>query len=758
MLFYHLKFIFGFLPVMLLLYYGARLIGSKWKKGCLAGNLVLLISSVCFLWMSGKDFLPVFLLMFVFDYGAGWLVTNRSAETGKTKRRVRLPGVCLFVCIVFHVALLIACFRYAPLGLPVCTLHAVSYLTDVYRGKAEVQKNPLLLAIYMFMFPLMIVGPVLKYHETVTELSERKIEKGELLEGTCRLAVGWLKIILLGLTFQEAWGTILEIGISNLPVITALFGVFLVFLEAYFILSGLSDMAVGMGKLLGFHYPENFRTPYTALSLTDFWQRWFMSLASWFYEYVFSSIGGKTKEGWQRGLCALAAWICFGLLCRLSVNGAFFGLFFGALLIMEVYVQREEQRLPKTLKRAYTLLAVAGGWMLLAFDTPYELFSYIKAVLGFNHAGIGDQTSIYLIYSNLLFIFAALAGLTSVPGKLLNLALKKRRKQIAVLGYWCVSLIICAAGLLFSGTVFQEKEEENKYFCKISTWWDYLSNRQETQEIYFGEDGHLFSSHKAYRVNQKTVSLNLNRIETWMDYFEEHKTQTSLCILLPDAACVLEDDLPAFAPEYDESAVEAMANEILGDHYISAMQTLKEKENEEIYYRTETGLTTLGAFYAYEQWVALTDFPALKYRPLTARTVSEKFYGSLSRTIRFYPKADTLIRFQMPISYDITVRYSDGTVTDTIFEDRYLSTKEQMNYYLNGEQDAVDISVGNSSQRSLLLLTDDNGRRFAQFFVTHFNHILIINTNMYEGDIQDLQEEYAFTDVLALFEMSSLYQ
>jgi len=579
-----------------------------------------------------------------------------------------------------------------------------------------------------------------------------------------------LKIVAFGITCGQVFEEILVMGIAQLPVITALFGMLLFFLMFYYLFTGVCDMANGMGRMLGFHFPENFDAPYTALSVTEFWKKWHITLSAWFREYVYIPLGGSYCDSHLQALNLLITWIGVGLWHGFDVNSLLLGVYFGVIIICEMFSSKiklaksqkapeQKKKLPTICYRIYTLVLVGIGWMFMAFDTPMEIIHYSKAMLGMNFNGIGDGTTIYLIYTNLLVIFVGLMGLTKVPRILIDFFIRKSAKRIAAVSYWCGVLVICIFGIFISRDVFSENPAENKYLCKISTYWKYFSNQYETQDIYFGADNYLFRAQKYYETDQNIFVQNMTSLKNLVDFYEKQPdVQTNTCILVPDAATIYPQKLPLCAPEWEESNVDTLAQEMLGENYISTMKTLSDRNDEYIYYRSEDGVTTTGAYYVYKAWAEQTGFVPVAFSSWTISTVTDEFFGSLARMIRMYPKKDTIARYNPPGNVDVEVTYSDGSKSTSIFETKYIGSKQDLKYFLNGKQDFVQIVTSTDNDRNLLLLTDDSGRRYVQFLIQHFENITVVNIEECAGDYGALQEDMQITDVIYLFDMSTLAQ
>lgn len=898
MYFYNLTFILGFLPVTLIVYYLTGFLFRRWGKSVAVQNVVLCLASLYFFSLQENAYLPLILLLIAADYGAGWLIFS-------VKRHRSLCVVIFRMMIFLHILTLVlfggsALADYFAVvvggelqiartpgmlytetsgilfggvfGVLFYTLHGISYLSDIYRRKAEPEKNPVNVAVYLAMFPLMVVGPVQIYHRVREQIRDRVIRLRDVGRGLLRTMRGVLKLLLFGLPFRELFRTILGMELENLTVVGALFLWFVFFLAIYFLFTGCSDMACGMCLMLGFHFSENYDVPCTALSVTEYWKRWNVSLTEWFREYVYIPLGGNHCDRNVQAWNLFLTWICIGFWHGFSVNTLTFGIFFGALTVAEFYLdsagrslfdrydlriknhharkagatvhrdiryqrwnaetgqftfrpenfmaapkQAEESRLnnrnkagkvektlvrAKTPRRFYVIFAVAVAWLLLMFETPEELLSFFRALFGLNGAGLGDSATIYYIYSNLVLIFAALACMTPVPRKVLEMIFGERNRQLTALAVGAALLAVCAAGLLIWPEIFEENAETNRFYCKITTYISYLTNQNEDKGIYFGDDGYLFASYKSWQVDEAVQEENLEAIAGTIETLKnirltdgtaeeeaEEETESAgteeeaaeetesagtedgteekaaagtskisvSCVLVPSASYILADEMQLYAPEWDEGQTSQAARAILGSDYVSCISALKRKTDEELYYHSEKGVTSIGAYYVYAVWARSVGLEPAPYTDRSMKTAYDSFYGSLARTLRFYPKADSILRYRSFRYTPVTVEYSDGVVTYSIYEEKYLGTKHELSYYLNGTQDIVRVTTNRTEADDLLVITDDSGRRYVQYFVEHFHTITIVNVNEYDGDITELAEETGAGEVLFLFDMSSVY-
>ena len=374
-------FLFFFLPITLALYYLTPRRGR---------NLTLLLTSLVF-YGWGE---PVYLLLMVFtillNYFCGLWIAARQA-------RGRSAKAALTVSVVLNLALL-GTFKYAGLfarslrllpglgGLPVPELvlpigisfyifQSMSYVIDLYRGRASLQRSPLRFGAYVAMFPQLIAGPIVRYRDVAEQLESRRENLPQFAAGVSLFILGLSKKLLLANPMGALWE-----NLQTQPgCLSAWCGMFAYTLQIYFDFSGYSDMAIGLGRIFGFDFPENFNYPYTALSITEFWRRWHISLSSWFRDYVYIPLGGNrvSRLRWLRNL--LIVWALTGLWHGASWNFVLWGLYYGLLLAAEkLFLGRLLEKLPRLLRWALTFLVVMLGWVLFNLTD----FAQLADVLG----------------------------------------------------------------------------------------------------------------------------------------------------------------------------------------------------------------------------------------------------------------------------------------------------------------------------------------------------------------------------------------
>ena len=389
MVFSSLTFLFGYLPLTLALYFLTPLRRR---------NFVLLLASLFFYGWGEPVYVGVMFLSIFIDYTHGLLVE-------RFRQRDRLARWFVGQSVVFNL-LLLGFFKYwdflaanlsllpgasvprlglpLPLGISFFTFQTMSYTIDVYRRDAPVQRNIIDFGAYVTLFPQLIAGPIVKYKTVAAELVHRTVTSRDFAEGACRFTAGLAKKVLLANAAGALWESCqASQNAGALTVAGGWTGLFAFGFQIYFDFSGYSDMAIGLGRILGFRFDENFDHPYLSTSVGEFWRRWHMSLTSWFREYLYFPLGGS-RGGRARTLRNLViVWFCTGFWHGASWNFILWGLYFALWLILERFVFKDLlARTPVWVKRAYTLAVVFVGWGVFAMEDLGVCGQYLKVCFG----------------------------------------------------------------------------------------------------------------------------------------------------------------------------------------------------------------------------------------------------------------------------------------------------------------------------------------------------------------------------------------
>ena len=446
MLFTEPSFLFLFLPVLLALYFLPTLKGSAYMpphlkrsasmlphlKGSASmpptppplkgsaqmkrphgeyANVLLLAASVLFYARGGGAFTWLMLASIAFNYLMAIAVAAGLQGPSGNRSRSR---AWLAAAIAVNLGVL-GVFKYAnffadnvnamlvslniapaavphvllPIGISFYTFHAISYVVDVYRGHATAQKSPVHAALYLLLFPQLIAGPIIRYREIADQLARRVVDLDDFAAGARRFVVGLGKKVLIANNVATAADGIFALAPAELTPAHAWLGIVCYTLQIYFDFSGYSDMAIGLGRMFGFRFPENFRWPYVADTVQDFWRRWHISLSSWFRDYLYVPLGGnRVSPGRMYRNLVLVFFLC-GLWHGASWNFVVWGLYHGSFLVAErLGLAAMVRRLPSPIRHAYLLIVVMIGWVFFRANTLHDAVVYLGAMAGVSAPGV----------------------------------------------------------------------------------------------------------------------------------------------------------------------------------------------------------------------------------------------------------------------------------------------------------------------------------------------------------------------------------
>ncbi len=431
MVFSSLLFLFRYLPIVMALYF---ILPKKYR------NALLFVASLIFYAWGEPIYVTLMIFSTLVDYTHGMLV-----QRYKDKGNIRAAKWAVASSMIINLALL-GFFKYSdflistvnsifgagipllnlplPIGISFYTFQTMSYTVDVYRGDAKMQKNILSFGAYVALFPQLIAGPIVQYKTIAEQLDERHENFDDFSEGVTRFMMGLGKKVLLANNAGIIWDTVLASNLDTLPVLTAWIGILAYSFQIYFDFSGYSDMAIGLGKMLGFHFLENFNYPYMSKSITEFWRRWHISLGTWFRDYVYIPLGGNRKGPAKHIINICIVWFLTGLWHGANWNFIIWGVYFGALLIIEkFFLLKLLKKLPGFVSHIYTLFFVVISWAIFAIEDMSKLGKFIAAMFGAGDS-FADSTSMYLLLTNaILFVILAIAATPApkyIAGKLLT--------------------------------------------------------------------------------------------------------------------------------------------------------------------------------------------------------------------------------------------------------------------------------------------------------------------------------------------------
>ncbi len=413
MVFSDIPFLFYFLPCFL----GAYFISPKKLR-----NIVLMLFSLVFYAWGEPIYITLLLVSSIVDYVNGRALEHFEGQ--RTKQKV-------FLCISVIVNLsLMGVFKYAglfidtlntvfslqianpaielPLGISFFTFQTMSYSIDVYRKDVKAEHNFIDYMTYVCMFPQLVAGPIVRYQDISKELSERKVTFDDFSNGMIRFLFGLFKKVLIANQIGSLWDYVY--AAESRSAALAWLGLLAFSLQIYFDFSGYSDMAIGMGKMIGFNYLENFNYPYICQSISDFWRRWHMSLSVWFRDYVYISLGGNRKGKVRQILNLMIVWALTGFWHGASWNFLLWGVYFGVVLSIEKLTKIPEM-LPRILRHVYSIFLVLIGWMIFAVEDMGKLKAYAMQLFG-SHGLISPE---FLFQINNYLSIIVIGVLLSVP-------------------------------------------------------------------------------------------------------------------------------------------------------------------------------------------------------------------------------------------------------------------------------------------------------------------------------------------------------
>lgn len=446
-------FMFLFLPVTLLIYYA---VPFRFK------NAVLFLTGLLFYSWGEPVYVLIMILSTLIDYLAG-----RTMERFDDNEKIRKTA--LIVSVAMNLSLL-GVFKYSgffidslnsifglslynpnlplPIGISFFTFQSMSYTIDLYRRNISVQKSFVKFAAFVTMFPQIVAGPIVLYEDVAVELEERKIDFESVSNGISIFICGLCKKVLIANSVGELWTTVKETDYSSLPAATAWLGIIAFTLQIYFDFSGYSDMAVGLGKMLGFNFPKNFDYPYNSKSVSEFWRRWHMTLGSWFKSYVYFPLGGSRNGKAKTIRNLLIVWFLTGMWHGASWNFMIWGIYYGLLLILEKFVfANVMKKLPVFITRIYTMLAVVIGWVIFEIYSPAAELDFISAMLG-SSGSLFDTFTLNILHNYSLILIAAIVISTGLPLRLWKKLTDGRKSEGLCIAGEAAGMAACIAYLV----------------------------------------------------------------------------------------------------------------------------------------------------------------------------------------------------------------------------------------------------------------------------------------------------------------------
>ena len=397
MVFSDLFFLFAFIPAFALCYL-AGAAGDRWlgpqddgQRSFRCRNLALVLFSLIFYAWGEPVYVFLMLVCVLLNYLSGLLIDRCDGGRRRWALALGLAGNILILGTFKYCGFIVAQLNSLgiavsdpkislPIGISFYTFQSISYLIDVYRRQSPVQRHFFGLLLYISMFPQLIAGPIVRYSTVAREIHDRRVSSSDLAEGIWRFLIGLGKKVIVANQLSEISDQFLVGGLTELSTAGAWIGIVAFTLQIYFDFSGYSDMAIGMGRCLGFHFNENFNHPYICRSITEFWRRWHISLGSFFRDYVYIPMGGNRRH---QALNILVVWFLTGLWHGASWNFVIWGVYFGIIVMLEKYtLLRVIDRVPRVLLHVYSLLLVIAGWGIFYFDDFGQMTTFFHSFFG----------------------------------------------------------------------------------------------------------------------------------------------------------------------------------------------------------------------------------------------------------------------------------------------------------------------------------------------------------------------------------------
>lgn len=420
-----------FLPICLLLYFILH--------GIKARNYLLLVMSLLFYAWGEPKWIILMIVTTLIDYGAGLLVDQyRGQKLAKWALAGSVVITLSFLAVfkylgffnqnlnqIFGAELPTQIFNL-PIGISFYTFQAITYVVDVYRGKAQVQRSYANLLLYVALFPQLIAGPIVRYTDIAAQLENREMTLPGFSKGITRFVTGLGKKVLLANIAGQVATSLIGGGLSKASVLGAWLGIFAYTFQIYFDFSGYSDMAIGLGHMFGFTYVENFNYPYISKSITEFWRRWHISLSTFFRDYVYIPLGGNRRHQLRN---MFIVWALTGLWHGASWNFVLWGLYYFVFLAIEkLFLGKFLEKLPAVVGHAYALFIIVVGWVFFYFDDVSRLGQMLKLMFGFSGQAGVLPTDTVLLKNHLVFFLVAIIACIPVSKLVKALLIRFSRK------------------------------------------------------------------------------------------------------------------------------------------------------------------------------------------------------------------------------------------------------------------------------------------------------------------------------------------
>lgn len=484
MVFSDLFFLYIFIPAVAICYSIARCFDTAAACGGRGGhyaepkctapvqNGVLVAASLVFYAWGEPVYVALMVLSVVMNYIVGLCI-----DCGRRRSKTALVvGLALNIGVI-------GVFKYAnflveslaalglplkspeialPIGISFFTFQSMSYLIDVYRGEVSAQRSFASLLLYISMFPQLVAGPIVRYSTISAEIDKRSISYNDIAEGSFRFLVGLGKKVILANELSELSGQFLDANPDGVTTAGAWLGIIAFTLQIYFDFSGYSDMAIGMGRCLGFHFDENFRYPYISTSITEFWRRWHISLGSFFRDYVYIPLGGNRRH---QPLNIMIVWFLTGLWHGASWNFVLWGIYFGIIVLLEKYtLLKIKDSIPRVILHIYSLFFIVFGWVIFYFEDFSRLGRFVTVLFGFGGAGGWDLMAQNALSTNAWLLIAAVVCCLPLGTMIKDFCANAFKKQGMALPLLVTTgKIVCAAALIVVCTLLLIGDTTNAF-------------------------------------------------------------------------------------------------------------------------------------------------------------------------------------------------------------------------------------------------------------------------------------------------------
>ncbi|MFI3227882.1 MAG: MBOAT family O-acyltransferase [Clostridia bacterium] len=454
MVFSSLYFLFQFLPIVLAIYY---ILPKKYR------NFALLIANLVFYGFGEPVYILIMIASIFIDFTHGILVEkyrdkDKIARYFVTQSVVLNLGILIF--FKYFDFLLINAQNFIPMlqnvqplnlplpiGISFYTFQTMSYTIDIYRQDAKAQRKLIDFGVYVTLFPQLIAGPIVKYKDVAEQLTSRRESMEQFASGVKLFTWGFFKKVMLANNIGMLWDIYKAMPQNELSIVGAWLGIIAFSFQLYFDFSGYSDMARGLGRMLGFEFLENFNFPYISKSATEFWRRWHISLGSWFREYVYIPLGGNKKGTAKLYRNIFVVWVLTGIWHGAEWNFALWGLYYAVILVIEkTFLLKILQKIPSFVSHIYALVVILVGWTLFAIEgNGSSAMGYILTMFGNSSVGFIDSATLYYLAN--FAIMLILCGLCSVP-LLKNVKIPEKIRPAGEFVLIAITLVVCTAYLV----------------------------------------------------------------------------------------------------------------------------------------------------------------------------------------------------------------------------------------------------------------------------------------------------------------------